>query len=105
MQQIKTLETQQVLLFRDAMHHGTCRHCKNGCVEQTEKYIASIDDSYHQHWLDNHIKLVDFPFNQLQHSAVQVIENLINKVQIFNIYSAFNTIIITQSMFQGVNIF
>ncbi len=31
MWQITTLETWQVLFFCDAMHPGTCRHCKNGC--------------------------------------------------------------------------
>ncbi len=61
MQRITTLETQQVLFFCDAMHPGTCRHCKNGCVSrtaqktqlsvntaQTEKFIASVDYNYHQ---------------------------------------------------------
>ncbi len=51
------------------MHYGTCSHSKNGCVSsknlenlafsvniaQTEKIIASIDHSYHQHWLNIHL--------------------------------------------------
>ncbi len=35
MQRITTLETQQVLLFCDEMHSGTCKHYKNGCVSRT----------------------------------------------------------------------
>ncbi len=46
-----------VLFFCDAMHPGTCRHCKNSVSKaQTEEFIASVDYNYHQHWLDIHIK-------------------------------------------------
>ncbi len=35
MQWKTTLETQQVLLFFDEMHPGTCRYCKNRCMSRT----------------------------------------------------------------------
>ncbi len=35
MRQVTTLETRQELFFCDAMHPGTCRHCKNSRVSRT----------------------------------------------------------------------
>ncbi len=64
-----TLETWQVLFICDAMHPGTCRHCNMLCeqdkseisafsvnIAQSEEFIASTDNNYHQHLLDIHMK-------------------------------------------------